>query len=49
MNCSGQTIQQLNNTTEHQTINTKQFTKGLYIVQVATTNGEIKTQKLIVE
>ncbi len=31
------------------TINTKQFTKGLYIVQVTTTNGEVKTQKLIVE
>ena len=30
-------------------VNTQQFTKGLYIVQVTTTNGELKTQKLIVE
>ncbi len=30
-------------------VNTQQFTKGLYIVQITTTNGELKTQKLIVE
>ncbi len=30
-------------------VNTQQFTKGLYMVQVTTTNGELKTQKLIVE
>jgi hypothetical protein len=48
INQLGQTIQQLNNITQHQTINTKQFTKGIYIVQVTTTKGETSTQKLII-
>ena len=39
----GQTIKQLNNATEHQTINTKQFPKGIYIVKAIMKNGEIKT------
>jgi hypothetical protein len=49
-------INQLGQVLEHQTpntkqiiINTKQFTKGLYIVQCTTNKGEISIQKLIVE
>ncbi len=49
INQLGQTLMQINNSTEHQTINTKQFTKGLYIVQCTTNKGEINTQKLIIE
>jgi hypothetical protein len=45
----GRIIYKQNSITEHQTINTKQFAKGLYIVKVITHNGEIKTEKLIVE
>ncbi len=49
-------INQLSQLVQHQipntkqiTINTKQFTKGLYIVQCTTNKGEINTQKLIIE
>ena len=50
VNQLGQIIKQLNNiTNEHQTLNTKQFKKGLYIVKAMMITGEIKTEKLIVE
>ena len=49
INQLGQTIKQLNNPAEHQTINTQQFAKGVYIVKITTTNGEIKNKKLILE
>ncbi len=45
----GRTIKQLNNVTEHQTINTKQFTRGVYLVQIININGETKTRKVVVE
>ena len=45
----GQVIQQMNNiTTEHQTINTKQFAKGVYAVVVETANGVV-TKKMVKE
>ncbi|CAF4576999.1 unnamed protein product [Rotaria sp. Silwood1] len=31
------------------TVNTKQFTKGVYVVKVVMKNGEVKTDKLVVE
>ena len=49
INQLGQTIKQFNNVTQHQTINTKQLAKGVYTVQMITNNGEIKTEKLIIE
>ena len=45
----GRTIKQINNPTEHQTINTKQFAKGFYAVQVIDKNGNVTTEKLIIE
>ncbi len=49
-------INQLSQIVQHQTpntkqitINTKQFAKGLYIVQCTTNKGEINIQKLIIE
>ena len=30
-------------------INVKNFSKGLYIVQIITIKGEVKTEKLIIE
>jgi hypothetical protein len=49
INQLGQTLQQLNNlNTKHQTINIEQFAKGIYIVQITTLNGEIKTQKIVI-
>ncbi len=45
----GRVVYQLNNITVHQTINTKQFTKGLYLLQVKTINNEVYNEKLLVE
>jgi hypothetical protein len=46
----GQTLQQLNNlNTKHQVINTRQFSKGVYIIQVTTNKNEIKNQKIIIK
>jgi hypothetical protein len=53
----GRRIQQFNNITELQTpnskqtitINTKQFTKGIYMMQVTTNKGEVKNEKLVIE
>ena len=45
----GRTIKQFNNPTQPQPINCKQLSKGLYVVKVITNNGDIKTEKLIVE
>ena len=45
----GRIMYQKNNPLEKQRINTKQFAKGVYIVQVITKNNEVKNQKLIVE
>ncbi|MFY7965636.1 MAG: T9SS type A sorting domain-containing protein [Chitinophagaceae bacterium] len=44
----GRSIQQYNNITQPQTVNTKQLTKGVYIVKVVMNNGEVKTEKLII-
>jgi len=49
INQLGKIIQQINNPTEHQTINTKQLLRGVYFVQVITKGNEIKNGKLIVE
>ena len=45
----GKTVKYYNNITEHQTINTQQFTKGIYAVKVLMNNSEVKTAKLVVE
>ncbi len=45
----GKIVKQMNNATEHQTLNTKQFNKGLYIVQVITAKGNVLNEKLVVE
>ena len=45
----GKTIKHFNHSTEHQTINTKQLTQGVYIVKAIMNNGAIKTEKLVVE
>jgi hypothetical protein len=45
----GRTIKQYNNPTEHQTLNTKQLIKGIYIVRAIMVNGDIKTEKLVIE
>jgi hypothetical protein len=45
----GRVVYQLNNITVHQTINTKQFTKGLYLLQVKTISNEVYNKKLLVE
>jgi len=49
INQLGQAIKQINNPTQNQTINIKKFLKGIYIVQITTTNGEIRNEKLILE
>jgi hypothetical protein len=49
INRLGQTLQQFNNlNTKHQTINIEQFAKGVYIIQITNSNGEIKTQKIVI-
>jgi uncharacterized repeat protein (TIGR01451 family) len=53
----GKTVKQFNNITQHQTpnakqtitLNTQQFNKGIYIVQATMNNGEVKSEKLVVE
>ncbi len=45
----GRIVKQFNNPTEHQTLNTKQFTKGLYIVKVVTANGATVVSKFVKE
>ncbi len=48
INQLGQTLKQLNNVnTKYQTINIEQFSKGIYVIQITTSNGEIKTQKIV--
>jgi hypothetical protein len=44
----GKTIKQFIHPTEHQTLNTKQLTKGVYVVKAIMNNGEVKTEKLII-
>jgi pectin methylesterase-like acyl-CoA thioesterase len=45
----GRTVKQFNNLTQPQTINTQQLSKGIYVVKAILNNGEIKTEKLVVE
>jgi hypothetical protein len=45
----GRTIKQFNNPTEHQTLNTKQFANGIYVVKAMLNNGDIKVEKLVIE
>jgi hypothetical protein len=45
----GRTIKQFNNPTEHQTLNTKQMPKGIYVVKAMMNNGDIKVGKLMIE
>jgi hypothetical protein len=48
INQLGQTLQQfINLNAKHQKINVEQFSKGVYIIQITTSNGEIKTQKIV--
>lgn len=50
INQLGQTLKQFNNlNVKQQTINIEQFSKGIYIIQITTTDQEIKTQKIIIE
>ena len=49
INSLGQIVQQLNHATEQQIINIKQFSQGLYIVQITKANGTIETTKFIKE
>ena len=44
----GKTIKQINHPCAHQTLNTKQLTKGVYIVKAIMNNGEVNTEKLII-
>ena len=45
----GRTIKQFNNPTQLLTINCKLLTKGVYVVKATMNNGEIKTEKLVIE
>ena len=45
----GRTIQQLKVNSEQLIVNTKQFGKGVYVVKAILKNGEVKTEKLVVE
>ncbi len=45
----GRAIKQFNNATQPQTINCKQLTKGLYVVKATMANGQVKTEKLVIE
>jgi hypothetical protein len=47
INQLGQVIKQLKNPTEHQTINTEQFAKGIYIVQVVTAKNATEIAKFV--
>ncbi len=45
----GRLMKQLNNVSEHQTINTKQLPKGLYVVKIITINGITEIAKFVKE
>ena len=45
----GRIVKQVNNVSEHQTINLKQFNKGVYFIKIVLKNLEIKTEKIIVQ
>jgi hypothetical protein len=45
----GRIVKQFNGSTEHQTLNTKQMTKGIYVVKAVMNNGAVKNEKLVVE
>jgi hypothetical protein len=45
----GRTVKQFKVSSEKLIINTKQFAKGLYTVQIITTNGDLKTEKLMIQ
>lgn len=45
----GRVIKKLNNVSTHQNISTTEFAKGIYVVQIITTKGEILTRKLVIE
>ena len=45
----GKTIKQINNPTQPQTINTKQFAKGVYVVKAIETNGSVGITKFVKE
>ena len=47
--CLGRIVFQSTVNCQLLTVNTKNFNKGLYIVQVVTDKGEVKTQKLVIE
>ena len=49
INSLGQEVSRQEPRNDAAIINTKQFTKGVYVVQVTTTNGEMKTEKLVVQ
>ena len=45
----GRTIYQSIASFQQSSVNTKQFTKGLYVVKILLTNGEVKNERLLVE
>jgi hypothetical protein len=47
INQLGQVVKHQTPNTKQITLNTEQFAKGVYMVQITTSNGEIKTQKII--
>ncbi len=49
IDCFGRIVRQVNNVSKHQTINLKQFNKGIYFIKVILKNLEIKTEKIIVQ
>lgn len=46
---SGKTIKRYNNITQPQTLNTKQLTKGVYVVRAILKDGNVRNEKLVVE
>ena len=49
IDCFGRIITKINSPQPHQTINTNQFAKGVYLVQITLNNGNILIQKLVME
>jgi hypothetical protein len=45
----GRIVKQVNNVSEHQTINLKQYNKGIYFIKIVLKNLEVKTEKIIVQ
>ena len=45
----GRIVKQFNGSTEHQTLNTKQMTKGIYVVKAVMNNGAVMNEMLLVE